>query len=119
MRLLIVEDNDAMRGTLRDLLSFIQGEIIECADGSDAADAYEHHHPDLVLMDIRMPIMDGLTAARDILGKHADARIAIVTEYDDRLYHTESRRIGIEEYFMKDDLRALRQYVQDVFSQVK
>ncbi|MBN1449257.1 MAG: response regulator transcription factor [Bacteroidetes bacterium] len=119
MRILIVEDNDAMRGTLRDLLSFITGDIVECADGTDAADAYEHHHPDLVLMDIRMPIMDGITAARNILRKHADARIVMVTEHDDRLYHRESRRIGVVEYFLKDDLRSLRQYVQAVSSHVK
>jgi DNA-binding NarL/FixJ family response regulator len=111
MKILIVDDNSHMRSTLRDLLSSIVEDISECADGAEAEEAYETLHPDLVLMDIRMPRLDGLTAATHILSAHLDARVVIVSEYNDKAYRSEGLRIGVDRYFLKDDLRPLREYV--------
>ncbi len=62
MKILIVEDNMAVRRIIRHVVNEIASEIVECADGEDVLPLYEKHHPDLVLMDIRMPNVDGLLA---------------------------------------------------------
>jgi CheY-like chemotaxis protein len=111
MKILIVDDNSHMRSTLRDLLSGIVEDISECSDGIEAEAMYDALHPDLVLMDIRMPRMDGLTAATHILTAHRDARVVIVSEYNDSSYHQAGKSIGVHRYFLKDDLRPLREYV--------
>jgi CheY-like chemotaxis protein len=53
--------------------------IFAWENGADALAVYAEHHPDAVLMDLRMPRMDGLTATRQILRQHPAARIVIVT----------------------------------------
>ena len=62
MKLLIVEDNAGIRRVLRRILAGTASTIWECADGSEALAAYEEHRPDIVLMDLRMTHVDGLTA---------------------------------------------------------
>ncbi len=61
-RILVVDDNDANRILLRSLLETIGIEVAEAADGKQAVDIFNKQHPDLVFMDIRMPVMDGLKA---------------------------------------------------------
>ena len=67
MTILIVEDNPTIRRLIRRAISDIADNIIECEDGADALAAYTEHRPDAVLMDVRMPRMDGLSATRQIL----------------------------------------------------
>jgi DNA-binding NarL/FixJ family response regulator len=116
MRILIVDDSAPMRATLREILSGVTDDINECSDGEDALEAYDRLHPDLVLMDIRMPGMDGITATMHILKAHADAHVAMVTEHNDPRYRMESDRLGAHAYFLKDDLRTLRMYVEKLAS---
>src|ERR1700749_2874824 len=75
MTFLIVEDNAGIRRLLRRTLVDTASAIWECTDGSDALAAYEEHRPDIVLMDIRMPLVDGLTATRQIRDYDPSARI--------------------------------------------
>jgi len=65
--ILIVEDNAAIRRLIRRAVAHLADEIYECEDGADALKAYSEHQPDLVLMDVRMPRMDGLAATRQIM----------------------------------------------------
>lgn len=62
MTILIVEDNAGIRRLLRRAFVETASAIWECSDGAGALAVYERHRPDFVLMDIRMPQMDGLTA---------------------------------------------------------
>ena len=55
----------------------------EYTDGDEALAAYIAHQPDIVLMDIRMPRMNGLKATKQILQFHASARAVVITDYDD------------------------------------
>jgi CheY-like chemotaxis protein len=83
MTVLIVEDNAGIRRLLRRTLLDTAGTIWECSDGSEALAAYETHRPDVVLMDVRMPRVDGLTATRQIRDYDPLARIVVVTDYED------------------------------------
>src|SRR6201992_1353557 len=78
MTFLIVEDNAGIRRVLRRILMGTASAIWECTDGSEALAAYQEHRPDFVLMDLRMPRVDGLIATRQIRDHDPSARIIIV-----------------------------------------
>ena len=89
MKLLIVEDNDGMRSLIRRTVADLAETIHECSDGAEALAAYNTNRPDCVLMDIKMGRMDGITTTRNIRAAYPDARVIIVTDYDeDNLRHT-------------------------------
>lgn len=111
VRILIAEDNIMMRRFLARLVSAFSTEIRECGDGECALELYRSFHPDLVLMDIRMPRMDGLDAARAILATDAAAQVLIVTEHDEAAYRSAARDIGVAGYFLKERLQELQQYL--------
>ena len=108
MKLLIIDDNQEMRQEIKYLVGDIADEIHECCDGSDALAAYERHRPDWVLMDIVMKQMDGLEATRLIKSFHPEAKIVIVTSYDDNDLKKAARSAGAYEYVLKENLLDLR-----------
>jgi two-component system response regulator DegU len=107
MTILIVEDNPTVRRLIRRATSDIADSIFECEDGADALAAYNAHHPDIVLMDVRMPRMDGLSATRQLLRHHPDARIIIVTDYNDDELRGAAREAGACAYALKHNLTEL------------
>lgn len=104
MNLLIVEDNAQMRQMIRNVVKEVAEEISECADGAEALTLYEQHRPDWVLMDIRMRGLDGLSATRQIKDAFADAKIIIVTNYDDVNLREAARQAGACGYVLKENL---------------
>jgi len=111
MMLLIVDDNAAMRRLLRRLTGDLAESVEECADGAEALAAYERHHfggADWVLMDIEMPVMDGLTATRQLRAAHPEARIVIVTKHNDEEVRAAAFRDGACGFVPKDNLLELR-----------
>jgi len=82
--------------------------VHECADGSEAPAAYAEQRPDWVLMDIMMEKMDGLTATRQIKATYPEARIMILTGYDDNDLRAEAKSVGACEYITKENLHELR-----------
>lgn len=104
IRILIVDDQRLMREGLRMLLEMEEGfEVVgEAADGQAALDAYAQHAPDIVLMDIRMPGMDGVEATRRLLQRDPSARVIILTTFDDDQYVFEGLRAGALGYLLKD-----------------
>lgn len=114
MTVLIVEDNAGIRRLLRRALVDTASVIWECSDGSDALAAYEKHRPDIVLMDIRMPQVDGLTATRQILGYDSSARIIVVTDYEDQDLRSAALEAGAYEYVLKHDISVLPEIVSSL-----
>ena len=109
MNLLIVEDNEQMRRTIKTFVCDLAAEIHECADGAEALAAYRAHRPDWVLMDIRVGRMDGITATCQIKAEDANARIVIVTNYDDPDLRALACSAGARAYVVKENLFVLRQ----------
>ncbi len=108
MKILIVEDSEKMRQVIKSFVLSLAEEIHECADGAEALTAYEQLHPDWVLMDIMMKGMDGLTATRQIKAFYPEARIVILTNYDDADLREAARGAGACEYVMKQNLLDVR-----------
>jgi CheY-like chemotaxis protein len=112
MTILIVEDNPSVRRLLRRAVQHIATEIWECGDGVEALAAYSEHLPDLVLMDVRMPIMDGLAATRQIRRVDPQARIIIVTDCDDEETRAAASEAGASGYAPKQDLTTLEALIR-------
>lgn len=103
-RILIVDDHTLMRAGLRALLSQEPDiEIVGEADnGRDAVRAIMTHVPDLVLMDLNMPGMNGIEAIVDIKRRYPDTRVLVLTLHRTEEYIHESLRAGADGYILKD-----------------
>ena len=94
------------------MLGNLGAEFIESGDGDDAVKQFTVHKPDLVIMDIRMDGTDGIAATGAIRCQSPNARVVIVTQYDDNDLRAAAREAGAEGYVLKDDLSALHAYIR-------
>jgi len=103
IRLLLVDDHAILRDGLRALLSYYPDvEVVgEAEDGLQAIECVNRLAPDVVVMDIAMPGMNGLDATRLIRQSHPETRILILTQYDDRRYVLPFVRAGVSGYVIK------------------
>src|SRR5438445_13857159 len=76
--ILVVEDNDKNRKLVRDVLTFKGYEIIEAETGEEGVHLAQERHPSLILMDIRLPGIDGIEALRRLRAEQATRRIPIM-----------------------------------------
>jgi two-component system response regulator DesR len=113
MNLLIVEDNEPMRRTIKSLLGDLVAQFYECSDGCEALAAYAEHQPDWVLMDIEMEPVDGLTATKQIKAAYPNAKIIIVTNYDEPALRETAQAAGAFGYVLKENLFTLSQLLRD------
>ena len=104
IRILIVDDQRLMREGLRTLLELESDLAIaaEAEDGQAALEQYEATRPDVVLMDIRMPRLDGVEATRRLCQRWPEARVIILTTFDDDAYVFDGLRAGALGYLLKD-----------------
>lgn len=104
IRVLLVDDQRLMRDGLRTLLELESDlDVVgEAANGQDAVQAYAELKPNVVLMDIRMPIMNGVEATARLCQDWPEANIVILTTFDDDEYIFEGLRAGAKGYLLKD-----------------
>ncbi|BBH71227.1 DNA-binding response regulator [Actinoplanes sp. OR16] len=104
IRLLLVDDDPLVRAGLRILVGG-SGDIEvvgEAGDGAEAVTAAEAHWPDVVLMDVRMPRVDGLAATRRIRGRANAPHVIVLTTFDVDDYVLEALRGGASGFLLKD-----------------
>ncbi len=100
LRILVAEDETIIRLGLRTMLTQMGHEVLLAANGRDALNLVRAAHPDLALLDIRMPLTDGLEAARVIARKHP-MPILILTAYSDRELIDRAAELPIQGYLIK------------------
>jgi DNA-binding NarL/FixJ family response regulator len=104
VRVVLVDDDPLVRAGLRMILGGAPDidVVAEAADGQDAVDAVLREAPDVVLMDIRMPRMDGLAATRRLLDRGTSARIIVLTTFDTDDMVVSALRYGAAGFLLKD-----------------
>ena len=106
-RLLVVDDALFMRKLIGDVASEAGWEIAgEAPNGQEAVTLYDRIRPDLVTMDLVMPIMDGLTALREIRARDPEAQIIVVTALDQKQALMDSIQFGAIDFIVKPFERA-------------
>ncbi len=103
------QDNNQIHGSPGDkLVGDLADAIYECVDGTRALEAFLRHRPDWVLMDIKMPGLDGISASIQISRADPESKIVIVTDYDDERLRVAARHAGARVYVSKERLLDLR-----------
>jgi DNA-binding NarL/FixJ family response regulator len=101
---LIVDDQALFREGLHTLLTVYDDihVVAEAANGQEAIALVQQHRPDVVLMDVRMPHLDGVAATRQICAGPVPTRVIMLTTFDDDKYVFEGLRAGAAGYLLKD-----------------
>jgi DNA-binding NarL/FixJ family response regulator len=98
----IADDQDLVRSGLEMLLSTRGITVVgEAADGRAAVEVVRRTQPDVVLMDIRMPLLDGIAATRELLGTGSRSRVLVLTTYDLDRYLYEALQAGASGFLLK------------------
>lgn len=103
MRIVLVDDQADFRTALRDLLDTAEGiDIVgEASNGRDAIDTVLRNNPDVTLMDVRMPVMDGIAATAAIRASRPGACIIVLTTFDDDALIRDAIEAGAAGYLLK------------------
>ncbi len=103
MRIVIVDDDPLVRMGLKAIVGSESGwdVVAEASDGREALAVVNEHRPDLVLMDIRMPHMDGLEATREITAGPSGAKVIVLTTFEVDEYVFEAMRAGASGFVLK------------------
>jgi two-component system, NarL family, response regulator LiaR len=106
IRLFLVDDDAGFRETLRQLLTQRKEAVILCeaGDGEEAVRLAGTLHPDVVLMDLAMPRMNGLEATRHLKALRSDLVVIILTVHDDEAYRRTALAAGAEAFLVKKTL---------------
>lgn len=104
IRILICDDHPMIRVALRSTINMEPNMAVigEAVDGSEAVMMYKKHRPDVVLMDVNMPLMDGLEAITTILDEYPDGRFIILTNFDSEEDVFRGLEAGAMGYIIKD-----------------
>ncbi len=108
-RVFLVEDESTIRSTLRDTVPWEQlgyTFVGEATDGEMALPLIGTTHPDVLITDIKMPFMDGLSLSKLVLKEFPNTKIIIISGYDDFEYARQAIEIGVEQYLLKPITKA-------------
>jgi DNA-binding NarL/FixJ family response regulator len=104
IRILLADDHTIVRKGLRLLLESHEGfrVVAEAADGHEAVALAEQHHPDIVVMDVAMPLLNGIEAARQICASDSPSAIVFLSMHSDESYVLKALKSGAKGYLLKD-----------------
>lgn len=88
LRIILVDDHALLRSGLKAMLAYEVGITVvgEASNGKEGLELYERVRPDIVVMDVTMPVMGGIEASRELLSRHPDAKILVMTQHRERQF---------------------------------
>lgn len=102
IRVVIADDEPITRMDIKEMLESVGYEVIsEAADGFDAVEACKKYHPELVIMDIKMPLLDGIAAARIINEEMLADTVIVLTAYSEKNFVEQAKAVGADGYLVK------------------
>jgi two-component system chemotaxis response regulator CheY len=101
VQVLIADDSEFMRNLLSEILEEEHQIVGEAENGVEAVELFEEHHPDLVMMDIAMPIRDGIEATAEIKEKDPNAKVIMCTSAEQEEMMKEAIKAGANGYVTK------------------
>lgn len=115
--ILIIDDDPIVRESLKLILgSKGYTEIVVGNDGSEALMLYKKYKPDVLLLDIRMKEKSGTEAAKEVLAEFPDAKILLVTTFQDDVYISEALELGCAGYILKENIAGIAPAIEAVKS---
>lgn len=101
--ILVVEDHDALRDSLKKWLSsiFQDCSVLQARSGEEALDALSDHPPDVLLMDVMLPGMNGIETVRKIKRSLPDVSVVMLSIYEDPAYKADAADAGVDAYVSK------------------
>jgi len=118
-KILLIEDNEKNRTLIRDILKFYKYEVIEADNGEQGIKMAEEHLPDLILMDMQMPVMDGFEATKLLKDNPSTKNIKIIAVTSFAMMGDRDRilEVGADEYVSKPiDTRELPKLVEKMLT---
>ncbi len=102
--IVLIDDHKLFREGVRRILEFVPEftVVAEGDDGNVAIELVETYKPDVVLMDINMPQVNGVQATADLIAKHPDTKVIILSIHDDESYVTHALKTGAQGYLLKE-----------------
>lgn len=117
MNIIIVDDDPLVVNSLKTIVESSGVDVLGLGySGEDARDLYEKFNPDLVLMDIRMKDMTGIEATREILKIDSEAKILLITTFQDDEYISEALSLGCRGYILKQNIDSIIPSINAVHS---
>lgn len=116
-KIVIIDDHQLFREGVKRILDFERSfnVVAEGDDGTEAITLVEEYNPDVVIMDINMPNVNGVEATRQLIDKHPDSKVIILSIHDDENYVTHALKTGASGYLLKEmDADALVEAVKVV-----
>lgn len=117
MNIIIIDDDPVVRDSLKIIVEAGGIDVVgQGASGRDVLALYEQHLPDVVLTDIRMEGMNGLDAAEALLARHPDAKILLLTTFNDGAYISQAMALGCRGYLLKQNFASILPSLHAVYA---
>ena len=113
MKVLIADDNKRMREFIKYIVNEQGHTTVEASNGLMAVDNFMFHKPEIVLMDIKLKVMDGIEAAAIIRKISSIVKIIMVTDYNEESLKEKSFKVGANEYLLKENLIDLKKIINN------
>ncbi|NMB42849.1 MAG: response regulator transcription factor [Clostridiales bacterium] len=117
MNIIIIDDDPLVVESLKTIVNANEIDVVATGyDGNDAIKLYKTHKADVILMDIRMDNMTGIEAARNILEGDPEAKILLITTFQDEEYIAEALSLGCRGYILKQNFKGIIPAINAVYA---